>query len=46
MRELTLQEIGKEIPAAKELTWAQRKDVVADLLEDLRKPVGKLGRNK
>ncbi len=46
-RELTLQEIGEEIcAAAKELTWAQRKDVVADLLEDLRKPVGKLGRNK
>jgi hypothetical protein len=41
-RELTLQEIGEEIcAAAKELTWAQRKDVVATLLEDLRKPVGK-----
>jgi hypothetical protein len=46
-RELTLREIGEELAdAAKELTWAQRKDVVADLLEDLRKPVGKLGRNK
>jgi predicted phage gp36 major capsid-like protein len=35
-RELTLQEIGEELAdAAKELTWAQRKDVAAALLENL-----------
>ena len=47
MREMTLDQIGKEISAAaKRLTWEQRTDVAAALLEDLRKPVGKLGRNK
>ena len=47
MRELTLQEIGKEISAAiLTLSWAQKMDVEAALLENLRKPVGKLGRNK
>jgi hypothetical protein len=45
-RELTLQEIGKEISAAiLTLSWAKKMDVAAALLENLRKPVGKLGRN-
>ena len=45
MRELTLDQIGKEISAAaKELSWEQRMDVAAALLEDLRKPVGTLRR--
>jgi hypothetical protein len=36
-RELTLQEIGEELAVAgRELTWMQRKDVVAALLENLR----------
>ena len=47
MRELTLEEIGKEISAAiLTLSWAQKMDVAAGLLENLRKRVGKLGRNK
>ena len=46
-RELTLQEIGEELAdAAKLLTWRQRKDVAADLLENLRKPVGTLRRGE
>jgi hypothetical protein len=45
MRELTLDQIGKEISAAiQSLTSAQRKEVAAALLEDLRKPVGTLRR--
>ncbi len=44
-RELALQEIGEELAVAgRELTWGQKMDVAAALLESLRKPVGKLGR--
>jgi hypothetical protein len=44
MRERTLDQIRKEISAAaRELSWEQRMDVAAALLEDLRKPVGTLG---
>ena len=46
MRELTLDQIGKEISAAiQTLTLAQRKEVAAALLENLRKPVGTLRRS-
>jgi hypothetical protein len=45
MRERTLDQMGKEISAAaRELSWEQRMDVAAALLEDLRKPVGTLRR--
>jgi hypothetical protein len=45
MRELTLEQMGKEISAAIQmLSWRQRIDVAAALLEDLRKPVGTLRR--
>jgi hypothetical protein len=48
MREpITLDQMGKEISAAiLTLSWAQKMDVAAARLENLRKPVGKLGRNK
>jgi hypothetical protein len=43
-RELTLQEIGKEISAAiQTLTLAQRKAIGESLLSELRKPVGTSG---
>jgi hypothetical protein len=46
-RDLTLEEIGEEISAAiLILSWTQKMDVAAALLENLRKPAGKLGRNK
>jgi hypothetical protein len=47
MREVTLDQMGKEISAAaRELTWRQRMEVTAALLENPRKPVGKLGTNE
>jgi hypothetical protein len=43
--EMTLDQMGKEISAAiATLSWKQRMDVAAALLEDLRKPVGTLRR--
>jgi hypothetical protein len=45
MRELTLQEIGKEISATiQTLTLVQRKAIGELLLSELRKPVGTLRR--
>ena len=47
MRELTLNHIGKEISAAiLTLSWEQRMEVAAALLENLRKPVGTLRREE
>jgi hypothetical protein len=43
MRELTLDQMGKEISAAAQaLSWAQRKELSAALLENLRKSIGAL----
>jgi hypothetical protein len=45
MREVTLDQMGKEISAAiQTLSWGQRTEVAAALLENLRKPVGTLRR--
>jgi hypothetical protein len=45
MRELTLQQIGALlVKAFRKLSVEERKRLAAVLLEDLRKPVGKLGR--
>jgi len=47
MRELTLDQMGKEISEAiQTLTLAQRKAVGELLLSELRKPVGTLGREE
>jgi len=44
MRELTLDQVGKEISAAiQTLTLAQPKAIGESLLSELRKPVGSLG---
>ncbi len=44
MRELTLEQMGKEISVAiQSLTLAQRKTIGELLLGELRKPVGTLG---
>lgn len=43
MEPKTLQQIGQDLlAAAGTLSWEQRKDVAAALMENLRKPVGSL----
>jgi hypothetical protein len=47
MRELTLDQIGKEISAAiQTLTLVQRKAIGELLLSELRKPIGTLKRDR
>jgi hypothetical protein len=47
LMEMTLDEIGVLLmKAIRKLSVEERKRVAATLLEDLRKPVGKLGRKK
>ena len=47
MEAKSLDQIGEELRLVSQtLSWKQRMDVAATLLENLRKPVGKLGRKK
>jgi hypothetical protein len=47
MEPKTLDQIAEELrEASRTLSWMQRVDVAAALLENLRKPVGKLRRKK
>jgi hypothetical protein len=47
MEPMTLDEIGALlVKASRKLSMEERKRLAAALLEDLRKPVGKLGRKK
>ncbi len=47
MEPKTLDQIGEDLRLASQtLSWKERLDMAATLLENLRKPVGKLGRKK